>query len=162
MPIIISDKEKTYRERTNFQKESSRTLTSICIHANLRINFQGSIEEDLIKEKKKEETPGLQKLVYRLEEISRIAKVSSRTIESWEKEFYFVHAGVTASGERIFRKKDLEIILEIKRLLYEEKMTIEGARQKLKRQATEIDPPDRRFFEDLKAELQDILKTLSS
>ena len=44
----------------------------------------------MAKEKKNEGKLRSDKLVYRLEEISRIAKVSPHTIESWEKEFYFV------------------------------------------------------------------------
>lgn len=106
-------------------------MTSDYIHANLRINFPGFSEKNLIKEKKKEATLGSEKLVYSLKEISRIVKISPHTIESWEKEFYFVHAGVTASGERIFRKKDLEIITRLKELLENQGLTLAGAKRRI-------------------------------
>jgi len=99
---------------------------------------------------------------FRIGEVSRIIGVEPYVLRYWETEFPQIRPTRADSNQRTYQKKDLEIILEIKRLLYEEKMTIEGARQKLKRQATELEPPDRRFFEDLKTELQDILKTLSS
>ena len=64
---------------------------------------------------KSEKTPD--KLVYRLEEISRIAQLDPEVIDAWEKELYFLHAGQTGSGKKIFRKKDLTIILRLKELL---------------------------------------------
>ncbi|MFC2167374.1 MerR family transcriptional regulator [Acidobacteriota bacterium] len=100
----------------------------------------------MIKEKQ-EETINSEKLVYRLEEISRIAKLSPRTIDSWEKEFYFVHAGVTASGERIFRKKDLDIFIRLKELLENQGLTLAGAKRKIEEEFSLITPvsvhPDR-------------------
>ena len=71
------------------------------------------------------------KLVYRLEEISGICKLDPRVIESWEKEFYFLNAGETGSGVKIFRKKDLAIILRIKELLEKEGLTLAGAKRRI-------------------------------
>ena len=102
------------------------------------------------------------KRYFRIGEVSRIIGVEPYVLRYWETEFHQIRPTRADSNQRTYQKKDLEIILEIKRLLYEEKMTIEGARQKLKRRATETGPPDRRFFEDLKTELRDILKTLST
>ena len=45
------------------------------------------------------------KLVYKLDEISRITKLDPGVIDTWEKEFYFLNAGETASGVKVFRKK---------------------------------------------------------
>ena len=101
------------------------------------------------------------KRYFRIGEVSRIIGVAPYVLRYWETEFPQVRPSRADSNQRTYQKKDLEIIQEIKRLLYEEKMTIEGARQKLKRQSREIAPPDRRFFEDLKTELQHILKILS-
>jgi DNA-binding transcriptional MerR regulator len=77
-----------------------------------------------------EKTSG-KKLVYRLDEICRIAKVPAKTIESWEKEFYFLRAGRTASGKKIFREKDLEIVIRLKALLETEKLTLAGAKRRI-------------------------------
>lgn len=102
------------------------------------------------------------KRYFRIGEVSRIIGVEPYVLRYWETEFPQIKPSRADSNQRTYQRKDLEIILEIKRLLYEDKMTIEGARQKLRRRATESDPPDRRFFEDIKTELRDILKTLSS
>ena len=50
----------------------------------------------------------------------------------WETEFKQIQPKRTGSGQRLYRPRDVEMILEIKKLLYEEKFTIEGARQQLK------------------------------
>jgi len=72
-----------------------------------------------------------EKLVYRLEEISRISKLSPHVIDAWEKEFPFLNAGQTATGHKIFRKKDLLIILRIKELLEKKGYTLAGAKRKI-------------------------------
>jgi len=101
------------------------------------------------------------KRYFRIGEVSRIIGVAPYVLRYWETEFPQIRPSRADSNQRTYQKKDLEMILEIKRLLYDEKMTIEGARQRLKRQGREVVAPDRRFFEDLKTELQDILKLLS-
>jgi len=72
-----------------------------------------------------------EKLVYRLEEISRIAQLDPQVIDSWEKEFPFLQAGQTAAGHKIFRQKDLTIILRIKELLEKKGYTLAGAKRKI-------------------------------
>ena len=144
-------------------------MTSDYIHANLRFNSPGLNENNLIKEKK-EEAAALksEKLVYRLEEISRIAKVSSRTIDTWEKEFYFVHAGVTASGERIFRKKDLEIIIRLKELLENQSLTLAGAKRRIEEEFSLKTPvpvhPDRlkKVLFQVREKLKEIVTSLNT
>ncbi len=69
------------------------------------------------------------KFVYRLEEIGRIAKLDPKVIDTWEREFYFLHAGQTATGHKIFRKKDLAIILRLKELVEEQGFTLAGAKR---------------------------------
>lgn len=70
-----------------------------------------------------------EKLFYSLDEISRKAKLDKKIIEKWEKEFYFLHAGQTASGQKFFRKRDLDIILRLKDLLESQKVTLAGAKR---------------------------------
>lgn len=72
-----------------------------------------------------------EKLVYKLDEISRITKLDPKTITNWEKEFYFLHAGQTAAGHKIFRKKDLAIILRIKELVDTQGLTLAGAKRRI-------------------------------
>lgn len=69
-------------------------------------------------------------MAYRLEEVSRIAKIKPEVIDAWEEELYFIQAGLTGSGDKIFRKRDLDIILRLKDLL-EKGMTLAGAKRKI-------------------------------
>jgi len=87
----------------------------------------------------------------------------------WETEFSFLKPKKGRSGQRLYQQKDIEIILEIKRLLYDEKFTIEGVRKRLSRN----DPTTKKdtmslTYEDslretvrmMKVRLKDILKLL--
>jgi DNA-binding transcriptional MerR regulator len=71
------------------------------------------------------------KLFFRLEEVSRIAQLEPRVIEKWEKEFSFLHAGQTGSGQKIFRQRDVDVILRLKELLVNEGLTLAGAKRQI-------------------------------
>ncbi|MBF0472395.1 MAG: MerR family transcriptional regulator [Nitrospirae bacterium] len=71
------------------------------------------------------------KLFYKIGEVSRITQLEPYVLRYWEKEFQFLAPRKGASGQRVYQKKDIEIILEIRRLLYNERFTIEGVRKKL-------------------------------
>ena len=71
------------------------------------------------------------KLFYRLDEVSRLTKVDAATIESWEKEFPFLQPGLTGTGQKIFRAKDVEIIRRIKSLLDGKSVTLAGAKRRI-------------------------------
>jgi len=83
------------------------------------------------KTEKKKSSANPEKLVYKLDEVSRITKMDRNTIESWEQEFYFIQSGRTGTGHKIFRQKDLAIILRLKELLENEGLTLAGAKRKL-------------------------------
>lgn len=70
------------------------------------------------------------KLFYKIGEVSRIAEVEPYVLRYWETEFPFLKPRKNKSGQRVYVKKDLELIIEIKRLLYKERYTIEGVRKK--------------------------------
>ncbi|MBI2998022.1 MAG: MerR family transcriptional regulator [Deltaproteobacteria bacterium] len=72
------------------------------------------------------------KLYFKIGEVSRIVGVKPYVLRYWETEFDPLKPGKAPSRHRRFRKKDVELLLEIKRLLYTEGFTIEGARKKLK------------------------------
>jgi len=74
----------------------------------------------------------LDKLYYKVGEVSSIADVPAYVLRFWETEFTGIKPKRTSSGQRLYRKSDVELILGIKHLLYEKKYTIEGARQHLK------------------------------
>ena len=102
------------------------------------------------------------KRYFRIGEVSRIIGVEPYVLRYWESEFSQIRPQRANSNQRTYQRKDLETILEIKRLLYEEKMTIEGAKQRLGRKSTKgVAAVDREFLEDFKKELEGILKILS-
>ncbi len=73
------------------------------------------------------------KLYFRIGEVSRIAGVKPHVLRYWETEFSVLDPKKSGAGHRLYRRKDVEIILEIKHLLYEKRYTIEGARATLGR-----------------------------
>jgi DNA-binding transcriptional MerR regulator len=72
------------------------------------------------------------KLFFRIGEVSRIANVQPSVLRFWESEFPSIKPRRTDSGQRVYRRKDVELILTIKQLLYEKKFTIRGARRHLR------------------------------
>jgi DNA-binding transcriptional MerR regulator len=125
-------------------------------------------EEMRTKENSKENETGAGKLVYRLEEICRLTRISPQTVEAWEKEFYFIHAGITASGDRIFRKKDLDIIFRLKELLEKEGLTLAGAKRRIEEEFSLKTPvplhPDRlkKVLFQVREQLKDLASSLHS
>jgi len=71
------------------------------------------------------------KLFYKIGEVSKISGVESYVLRYWETEFPFLRPRKNKSGQRVYVKKDLELILQVKKLLYQERYTIEGVRKKL-------------------------------
>jgi len=102
------------------------------------------------------------KRYFRIGEVSRIIGVEPYVLRYWESEFSQIRPSRADSKQRTYQRKDLEIILEIKRLLYEEKMTIEGARKRLASMRRSGDRPDdpRDFIRSIKRELQAIVEQL--
>ena len=102
-----------------------------------------------------------EKRYFRIGEVSRIVGVEPYVLRYWESEFPQVRPRRADSNQRTYQKPDLEILLEIKRLLYEEKMTIEGARQKLNLKMSRGDSGKDLSLEGLRGELADLLRILT-
>ena len=102
-----------------------------------------------------------EKKFFRIGEVSRIIGVEPYVLRYWESEFPQIRPVRADTNQRTYQKKDLELILEIKRLLYQEKLTIEGARQRLKQKKEKTTVADAGLIEEVKTDLQEILKTLS-
>ncbi|MFO7739245.1 MAG: MerR family transcriptional regulator [Desulfatiglandaceae bacterium] len=101
------------------------------------------------------------KRYFRIGEASRIVGVEPYVLRYWESEFPQVRPQRADSNQRTYQRKDLEYLLEIKRLLYEEKMTIEGAKRRLKQAGVKKPSLDRTFLENIKTELTEILNVLT-
>ena len=72
------------------------------------------------------------KLYFKVGEVSAIVGVPAYVLRFWESEFKKINPKRSASGQRLYRKSDIELILKIKHLLYDKKFTIQGAKQHLK------------------------------
>ncbi len=71
------------------------------------------------------------KLYYKIGEVCRIVDVEAYVLRYWEREFSALAPPKSKSGQRTYRPKDIELLLQIKRLLYEEGFTIAGARKRI-------------------------------
>ena len=69
------------------------------------------------------------KLYFRIGEVARLAGIKPYVLRFWETEFPGLGPKKSGTGHRLYRRKDVELVLEIKRLLYEKRYTIEGARK---------------------------------
>src|SRR2546421_4356539 len=69
------------------------------------------------------------KLYFRIGEVSRLAGIKPYVLRFWESEFHGIGPKKSGTGHRLYRRKDVELVLEIKRLLYDKRFTIEGARK---------------------------------
>ena len=72
------------------------------------------------------------KLYFRIGEVAKIVGVKPYVLRYWETEFPILKPGKTPSRHRLYRRRDVETLLDIKRLLYEEGFTIAGAKKRLK------------------------------
>jgi DNA-binding transcriptional MerR regulator len=72
------------------------------------------------------------KLYFKIGEVSDIAGVPAYVLRFWESEFKRIRPKRTESGQRLYRKNDIELILKIKHLLYDKKFTIQGAKRHLR------------------------------
>ena len=75
------------------------------------------------------------KLYFRIGEVARIVGVKPYVLRYWESEFKVVRPGKSPSRQRLYRRKDVETLLRIRALLHDQRFTIEGARQQLRREA---------------------------
>src|SRR5271168_526867 len=75
------------------------------------------------------------KLYFRIGEVARLAGIKPYVLRFWETEFGGLGPKKSGTGHRLYRRKDVELVLEIKRLLYEQRFTIEGARKLLENRA---------------------------
>jgi DNA-binding transcriptional MerR regulator len=107
---------------------------------------------------------------YKASEVCEIARIQPYVLRSWELEF--PHLGVSRSGSnaRIYRPGDLEQVLRIKQLVFEEGLTLAGARRRLEEESApqadlpldELTPESRERIARVKQGLRDLLAMLSS
>ena len=72
------------------------------------------------------------KLFFKIGEVAELAGVEQHVLRYWEEEIESLKPKKNKSGQRLYQKKDVERVFEIKQLLYAEKFTVAGARKKMK------------------------------
>jgi DNA-binding transcriptional MerR regulator len=96
------------------------------------------------------------RLYFRIGEVSKIVKLPTYVLRFWESEFSRLRPKRTSSGQRLYTRKDIELILRIKNLLYEKKFTIQGARRHLTAKTSKKDMPTKQLLKELRSELKSI------
>ena len=81
------------------------------------------------------------RLFFRIGDVSRLTGIESYVLRFWEGEFPSLAPKKSSNGQRQYRRKDVETVLEIKRLLYDEGYTIAGARKALRDRAKQKKKP---------------------
>ena len=79
---------------------------------------------------------------FKIGEVARLCAVKPYVLRYWETEFRSLRLQKTKSQQRLYRRKDVELLLKIRHLLYDERFTIEGARARLRELGHEIAPRD--------------------
>jgi DNA-binding transcriptional MerR regulator len=108
------------------------------------------------------------KLFFRIGEVSTMLGLEPYVLRYWETEFPSLSPKKSGTGHRLYRRKDVELLLRIKHLLYERRFTIDGARQFLHEEAKsahqEIKQEQQILFSDplpeIRRELTEILKLM--
>ena len=112
--------------------------------------------------------PKIKKLYYSIGEVSELTGLKSYVLRYWETEFSKLSPSKNRSGNRTYRQKDIDLIMEIKSLLYDKKYTIEGARlevsNKNKNKNNNLDEYKNSvtsYINKINQELQAILKVIN-
>ena len=101
------------------------------------------------------------KLYFRIGEVSTLADLPTYVLRFWETEFPQIKPKRTPSGQRIYTKNDVAVILKIKHLLYDKKFTISGAKQHLKSKAGDNKKfSSKKILAEIHEELQSIRELL--
>ena len=86
----------------------------------------------LLKKHEVEDSISHERLYYRIGEVSRLTGLKPHVLRYWESEFRVIRPHKGGSSQRLYRRKDLDLILKIKKLLYEDGFTIAGAKKKIR------------------------------
>ncbi len=102
-----------------------------------------------------------ERLFFKIGEISEIAEIEPHVLRYWESEFSFLNPRKNKTGQRVYTRKDLELVLQVKNLLYQEKYTIAGVKNKFSSNSAKKSSVSMTTIHDIKRKLKDILSILS-
>ena len=100
------------------------------------------------------------KLFFKIGEVAEITKLEPHVLRYWESEFGLIKPDKSGAGQRVYRRKDIETIFEIKKLLYEERFSIEGAKKRLLKKY-KISDNSERILDTIKELKRDLLEISS-
>jgi DNA-binding transcriptional MerR regulator len=102
------------------------------------------------------------RLYFRIGEVSDITGVPPYVLRYWESEFPALQPKKSGGGQRLYRKRDVVMVLEIKKLLYQERYTVAGARRRLAEREERARRLElRAAVQHLRAGLEEVLARLS-
>lgn len=105
------------------------------------------------------------KLYFRIGEVSKLTKTPQYVLRFWETQFPQLKVRKSSTGHRMFRRREVEMVLEIKDLLYKQGFTIDGARKKIsheiRQQALPFQNPNREKLKKVCNELRELLDLLN-
>ncbi|CAN5809000.1 hypothetical protein BH11GEM1_BH11GEM1_20710 [soil metagenome] len=106
---------------------------------------------------------------FSIGEVCELTDLKPHVLRYWESQFRFLSPAKNRSGNRVYQRKEVELILLVKHLLYTEKYTIEGARQKVdeQRKGGELRSAARaaltvQTLDSLETELKELIRFLSA
>ncbi|HUG41033.1 MAG TPA: MerR family transcriptional regulator [Longimicrobiales bacterium] len=113
------------------------------------------------------ERPIIRKEYYSIGEVCELVGLKPHVLRYWESQFPALKPAKNRAGNRVYQRKEIRLVILVKRLLYDEKYTIEGARQKVDelRKGGELEGAmrpmlDRATVDDIRRELREILQIL--
>jgi DNA-binding transcriptional MerR regulator len=95
-------------------------------------------------------------MFFKIGEVSQLTGVKPYVLRYWESEFKLIRPQKSKIGQRVYRRREVELILRLKQLLYEERYTIEGAKKKITQEIKE--EKARRYASPQPGELTKILQ----
>jgi len=105
---------------------------------------------------------------FSIGEVCTLTDLKPHVLRYWESQFRFLNPAKNRSGNRVYQRREIELIMLVKHLLYTEKYTIEGARARIEhyRRTGELKPEAHdaltvQMIRDLRHELRDVLKVLN-
>lgn len=110
------------------------------------------------------------KLFFRIGEVAELTEVPPYVLRYWESEFKLLRPRKSHAGQRVYRRPDIELVLRIKRLLYEDRLTLEGAKKRLQQEARGrtqqlelpvVDPRALQSLRDIRARLEGMRRLLA-
>ena len=130
---------------------SAKAAASAAPKARMNVRAKAKVSDEIV-------IP--EKLYFRIGEVSELCDLPAYVLRFWETEFPQLKPVKSNTGQRMYRRKDVENVLRIKRLLYDEGFTIAGARQHLKDNKSEKNQAPLPFPERSSADLKHIRQGL--